>query len=384
MSIGHSPSVVTSGLVFYYDMNNTQKSWKGRPVTNLVDSSWTNWVIDGSGQSVIGTRLISNLYECTIMDNSSNTRQNISIASGISAGTNYTFSVKYKRIAGTPSLRFQIQAYNGASYLSTPAFPTAAQLGLVDVDGWQTAKITVTTPATTNKIVWWMQDGDDYTTYTHAFKLANAQCELGDYATPFVAGSRSNTQAIVDLTNNNTVTANSLTYASDGTFSFNGSSDRITASTSLFDRSNGQELTVSCWIKPSRSAGQYSVFCTNRSDDTGTYNWIFYQHTSDGAISFHGSAQNKTTYIPALNTWINVTNTVKSNGDSILYANGNPVYTATGFTYGGAPSRLGIGANPGGQEPFQGSIGATNIYDRALSASEVKQNFNAMRRRYGI
>ena len=37
-------------------------------------------------------------------------------------------------------------------------------------------------------------------------------------ATPFVAGTRSNTQAVIDLTGLNTVTANSLTYSSDNTF----------------------------------------------------------------------------------------------------------------------------------------------------------------------
>ena len=34
MALGHSPSIVTNGLVFYYDQNNSQKSWIGWPVTN--------------------------------------------------------------------------------------------------------------------------------------------------------------------------------------------------------------------------------------------------------------------------------------------------------------------------------------------------------------
>jgi hypothetical protein len=33
---------------------------------------------------------------------------------------------------------------------------------------------------------------------------------------------------------------------------------------------------------------------------------------------------------------------------------------------------------------FQGNIATTQIYNRALSASEVQQNFNALRGRYGI
>lgn len=34
MALAQSPSIVTSGLVFYYDMGNSQKSWRGRPVVN--------------------------------------------------------------------------------------------------------------------------------------------------------------------------------------------------------------------------------------------------------------------------------------------------------------------------------------------------------------
>ena len=33
---------------------------------------------------------------------------------------------------------------------------------------------------------------------------------------------------------------------------------------------------------------------------------------------------------------------------------------------------------------FEGSIGTTQVYNRALSAEEVSQNFNALRGRYGL
>ena len=116
-----------------------------------------------------------------------------------------------------------------------------------------------------------------------------------------------------------------------------------------------------------------------------TYNWIFYQHTNDGAISFHGAAQNKSSYIPTINVWINVTNTVTATGVSTLYINGTSTYTVTGYAYGaGAPSRLGIGADPGSQEPFLGNISHVCIYNRALRASEVLNNYNATKGRFGL
>jgi hypothetical protein len=192
-----------------------------------------------------------------------------------------------------------------------------------------------------------------------------------------------------DLSGNsiNGTLTNGPTYSSSGggSISFDGTDDRSVADTSLIDRTDGQEITVSCWIRPSRLGGQYQVFCTNRSNDTSRYNWIFYQHTNNGAVSFHGgNNQFISTYIPTVNTWVNVTNTVTSAGLSTLYANGVSVYAVSGYSYGLTASRLGIGADPGGQEAFQGNVASTQIYTRALTAAEVLQNFNATKTRFGL
>jgi hypothetical protein len=180
---------------------------------------------------------------------------------------------------------------------------------------------------------------------------------------------------------------NNPTFNSDnsGSIVFDGTNDVVNASTSIINRTNGQEITVSCWIKPSRTSGQYSVFCANRSNDNNIYNWMFYQHTINGVISFHGANQNPSSYVPTINRWINVTNTVTAAGLSRLYVNGVLTYTVTGYTYGnGTPSRLGIGANAGALEPFQGNIAEVLIYNRALTVEEIKQNFNSTRGRFGI
>jgi hypothetical protein len=183
------------------------------------------------------------------------------------------------------------------------------------------------------------------------------------------------------VSKNNNSLVNGVVHAGDS-LSFNGTNNVVNSTTSIVDRTDGQEITVSCWIKPSRTSGQYSVFCGNRSNDASIYNWLFYQHTTDGAIGFHGDNQNKSSYIPIINVWINVTNTVTAAGVSTLYVNGVPVFTVTGYTYGnGTPSRLGIGANPGGTEAFQGNISQVSIYNRALSLVEVQQNYNAFKSR---
>jgi hypothetical protein len=44
-----------------------------------------------------------------------------------------------------------------------------------------------------------------------------------------------------------------------------------------------------------------------------------------------------------------------------------------------------IGYGPGrNPAPFDGSISVVQIYNTALSAAEIAQNFNALRGRYGV
>ena len=389
MALHHSPRIITDNLVFYHDANNTQKSWKGIPTTNLVDPSWASWSIDGSGQGSIGTRTITSTYECTITDSNANTRQSIYITSGISASTTYTFSVQYKKIWGTPSLRFQIQAYNGGSYISTMSFATTAELGITDVYGWQTAKITLTTPASTTRILWFMQDGNDYTTYSHAFSLANVQCEQQSYATPFVAGTRSNTQSIINLVNSaSAITANSLTYASDNTYSFDGSTNYITAGALP---GSFAQFTVSLWF--------YSTSVSNYKNPIDcNFSFEQYSGVTTPVWMLSGSTTNNSLYTAfsaasgqiSANTWYNSVMVRDVSGAISTYMNGVQIVNQQSAPYGfvGVFNNVVIGKgfhlDSAANRSFAGKIPVVQIYNRGLSATEVEQNFNALRGRYGI
>lgn len=382
MSSAAGPSIATSGLVLDIDMANTQKSWLGKPTTNYVDPKWVSWGIDGSGQATLGTRTILSIYDCIITDAVSNTRQSIYVL-GLSGSTTYTFSVKFKRLGGAPTLRFQLQSYSGGTFLGS-VFPTTVQLGLTDREGWQTASYTYTTAAGADRVLWFMQDGDDYTTYTHSFELKEPQAELGSFATPFVAGTRSNIQAIVDLTNNNTLTATSLTYAADNTFSFNGSSSVATSPTITLNLTAGvsMEMVFKSTDIQSRTQGYMSFspgpkYINFYSAGTGALRWETWLTAGSVGGAFYGPT-NLTN-----NTWYHAVGTYASDGTAKLYINGvlvnSAAYAAT--SYGSLTSTIRIGEYAG---YFSGTMPVSKIYTRALSASEVSQNFNATRARYGL
>ena len=117
---------------------------RNETVTNLLTSTYsslpTNWSADASGSGSIGTYFyIESNTAIRIVDVSSNTRFYFLLLSGFSASTVYTFSVKYRKVSGTPTLRFQIQYYNSSNTLISSAFPTTSDIHIYDKDGWQVA-----------------------------------------------------------------------------------------------------------------------------------------------------------------------------------------------------------------------------------------------------
>jgi hypothetical protein len=86
-----------------------------------------------------------------------------------------------------------------------------------------------------------------------------------------------------------------------------------------------------------------------------------------------------------LNTWHNVAAT--DDGTTVrLYVNGVQVSSiASVVATTNGTMTLNIGAWPGAPATyFDGKIPVAKIYNRALSAAEVSQNFNALRGRFGL
>jgi len=107
--------------------------------------------------------------------------------------------------------------------------------------------------------------------------------------------------------------------------------------------------------------------------------------SGNGRVWKYGGSTLLTYTNPTINT---ITNwTLSFNGANlIMYINGilnNSTTTAANQTGSSPTIRLGSYNNVGSQ-PFNGTIYASKIYDRVLTASEVRQNFNATRGRYGI
>ena len=402
MSCHAGPDIVENGLVFCYDMNNTQKSWRGKPTTNMLgnptclnNTGPTSVYYSGYEASVeivsaLNTQmyLISPYWIKYTKNSNSNGRIWFLGVSGLTIDTDYTYSVYIytddSRVTG-----FNLGSDNGAVSNTTNVLSSWSSSDINRVK-----RISATFRSLTGSQVQGCRisfsDPIGATFYMTGF-----QCEQQSIATPIVSGTRSNTQAIIDLTGNNIITASNLTYNSDGSFDFNyanSSTIQIPLSTAF----NKLEGTINVWIYPTRYNGANGIF-SNRPDtnyNEGNWLWIgpysgtFYFRLGDGSscCSNDLSIANYQSYVP-LNSWTNLCCTWKSANTSAIYINGQ-LNTSRSIstipnTNPHSIGAFGVGhANADGY--FHGKMPIGQIYNRQLSPSEVSQNFNAIRKRYGV
>lgn len=419
MSLGHGSSIVRDNLVFYYDTANTQKSWKGKPATNLVASPYS---------------LLTGFTKAAGVTVTDNVARNIdgTLNVGLITGTGWLAYVGASTTNGQQYTTSWIIKKDSASVTIFFGWGGAHQGNLTTFTfNLQTGAFTGVTQAA-GEIYGVRSIGDFWVVYySSTLSAGNAyypqitigtgvnvyfggiQIEAGITASPLVTGTRTNTQALLDLTSINTVTANSLTYASNNTFSFNGSNNSITIDKTLDYIPALSNFTLETWLRvpafPTAAAnnayGQTdragvlfgaTYYCGAalywRGNSTGTSLDVFafirgkdlYRETSSKSIS--------------LNTWTHLVMVNNYTASKIqFYVDGLLYHETTGATqeYDSSltPTAGNIGLckaqiDGGGTRNYSNlncEVPIARIYkNKALTAAEVKQNFEALRGRYGI
>lgn len=393
MAVHAGPKVANDGLVFYYDMYNTDKSWKGAPTVNLHSSSdfTTGWSFTNS------TIANGNELNETATTAGHFMLHNVSVTDTLV----YTQTVEakakersYLQIA--PSTGFtqgrtiNFDLINGTMGGTDPQYGTMIDLG----GGWWRCSYSATCiSTTTGRIVIAIADSFTETRLESRLGVANngiyvrnPQMEQSDFPTPYTSGTRSNTQAVLDLSKNNYVaTASSLTYAADDTFSFaSGSADYINIPHASSPVTN---LTYEVVINPTTlpavetymSVWQKSI---NWNGTTGiSMQFIYGNFGFSFGDSWGGSVSHPQSNFTTGN-YYHIVGTVTGNGGTAtLYINGIQVDTGVAGTPTDT-SDLTVGKGNGGS--FNGSMPVFRMYDRCLDSTEVRQNFNAHRGRFGI
>ena len=178
---------------------------------------------------------------------------------------------------------------------------------------------------------------------------------------------------------NNGTLQNSPTHTSDngGTFNFdNGSSQYVECG----DVISMTAYTKSVWFRPETAATNNIISGPNNS------HVLYMGSTNDTLKAGHQGTWNRVSYtLPSgnmLNQWWNGVVTWNSSTGWVLYLNGDQVDTDSDTT-GPDNAETFIGKYSTGYY-FDGDIAQVLIYDRVITAAEVKQNFDSLKRRYGL
>jgi len=398
MSLHQSPNIVTNGLVMYCDMSNTAKSWNGPLTTNLNAGVGIGTYLNTPSDVTSSLTVTGEYYKGSpvykqvltpitatgvgYLTNASNPGIGVVTGGGGGAAARYTgHSIFFKPAAGRDSLNASTPIYthysNIGGWQSTGNYDDMG-------DGWYRAHVIFYSAGGGSDGKYWAINpaGATLNVPITIFWAGPFKEDRNDSArvSPYIPDSRSASQAIVDLTGNNLVTATSLTYAADNTFRFNGSSDYIfmNNNTAL----DTQTPTVDVWIKTNATTQNGFWF---EKGSVNTQYALFQEGTQiqwrmgplGDAISYAtASSINAAGYFNVVAT--------RESGNQRLYING--VNVATG-TQTGTLSTNSYGMNIGRHSSgyyYNGILPSVKVYNRALTASEVQQNFNAHRGRYGI
>ena len=180
------------------------------------------------------------------------------------------------------------------------------------------------------------------------------------------------------LTNGPTFNAGNI-----GSIVFDGTNDFVQSTNNTSLQIN--QGTVISWIKTSTNDTTYRAIVTK------VYNYGFFLRNSFLVIWDWGNLVERSSGINiATGNWINVAMTFSNNtgtpsNNVILYVNAKSVLTTTSkFQNDTYPLVLGTGDYQNAtSQPFNGNIATTQVYNRALTATEILQNYNATKSRFG-
>jgi len=189
--------------------------------------------------------------------------------------------------------------------------------------------------------------------------------------------------------NRNGTLTNGPTFSSanGGALVFDGTNDYVVTSNFTPNVTN---KTLSGWVKLSSTTQGGGGLINLQKTDGSEFDAIVYNETNQGwgfgSNNFLRTAWSNVKET-STNDWVNIVATY-ANLDYRLYRNGVLILNTTSFNTlnfnFSSNSLLGYRHSGGSSAYLAGNIAIGTLYNRVLSATEVLQNFNAQRGRFGI
>jgi hypothetical protein len=194
--------------------------------------------------------------------------------------------------------------------------------------------------------------------------------------------SRSGTTWYDVSSSNNGTLINGTTFNSGdgGSFIFDGADDYV----SLSNYTLNDSFTYGIWVMRSGSGnqGNRAIVISNAA----TYIDIGFNDGIMFSLILSNGSQNLTTYgtMVPIGQWAYYSATYNQQS-AILYLNGIQIASNNySLGVGRITNAFTIGCFDGGNYNLNGKIAITQVYNRALTQSEITQNYNAQKSRFGL
>ena len=392
MSAHANPDIVTDGLVFKYD-TGSGKSFKGEPTTNLITSGGidfsqrsgytnlqTSQVVDSRSPSGyacemevqdganINPAARSQFGQGTNMPSSGNAF--VSIFAKLEGGTYSNITPKIYNGSGTAWQ--SLSALDGGSAYLTSEYRRFGYYGAITANpGFSMTK------------------GNSNRQTGQKTRWHSPQVELKSHATPFVNGTRSATQGLLDLTKNSTIDISNASFDSNAQMTFDGTDDYLTSSHdssqsftgdfSIEAVIKGESNTANCIIQKGSGNDYYQEYwlLQDMRATSGKFTFIMGQ-SGNASANYLNSVSNL-----SRNIYYHVVALV-SGSTSKIFINGVEAVSGSISNRIQSTSDLRIGQRVDNFAATNGEIPIVKLYSRALTAAEVLQNFNATKSRFGL
>ena len=191
---------------------------------------------------------------------------------------------------------------------------------------------------------------------------------------------------------NNGTLVNGPTFNSSngGNIVFDGTNDYISITRN--STITPDYISICGWIKINSKSSSQFLLALPRSVNGGASYMMYYSLSLDGFVAYArtnstGTIQTTSTFSPDTGRWYFLSMT--SNGSNLILFIDGEFEASSSFSsvleYSGSTVlRIGSYDNQGTPTYTNGNIALTQIYNRALSAQEIKQNYKATKGRFGL
>jgi hypothetical protein len=404
MGIAGGPNILgDENLVFIYDIADTDNCYLGEPTTNYVPGTYSYGLyayasgpVDTVVYDEFGVYITAKRYTIT---QAVNTARAAIFPTSMSTGVKYTFSFKWKyngTTTASPSIAVDSSKGNpegnGSNSINFSNVSTSP-IG----NGWYLTIYTFSfssSPTSACILTFGINTGATSTYINETFDVYEAQFEIKDYKTPYVLGTRSVSGSLFDLGANRKTITLTNSYTSTGQITFDGTDDFMNVGNL---GTIGNAYSIECVFNSSDIVSYRNVCDMNYSTynpNTGnvgprleqvtgnTIYWIWSGNTTNNNLYNFTSAASI-----APNKYYHTVFTL-NNGTVNTYLNGVisnlNASSAQGYITSFGDLKIGRGFVLDPSRYFSGQIPIVKIYNKALSASEVYNNYIIQKARFGL